>query len=98
MGCEKDVSDSKKPIRKSQPKIHSQETTATKPESKPVKTKKPKSTGKERLSQKEGVKESEKSNGKIDQDSKINAGENNAQVLIAPAAHEIMPQEVAVGV
>ena len=97
-GCEKDVSDSKKPIRKSQLKLHSQEAAASKTESKPAKTKKPKSTSKERPSQKEGHIESEQSNGMIDQDSETNASENNAQVLIAAAAQEIMPQEVAVGV
>ncbi|PON98385.1 TPX2, C-terminal [Trema orientale] len=87
---DKNVSDSKKPvIRKSQPKLHSQETVACKTELKPVKTKKPKSTGKERPGQKEST---------VDQDSEKNSGENNAQALIAPAAHDIMPQEVAVGV
>ncbi|XP_062112363.1 protein WVD2-like 4 [Humulus lupulus] len=98
-GYEKEVSELKKPIKKSQAKVHSQETVANKIESKPVKTKKPKSAGKERQIQKEGIIESEQSNEKIDQDSETNADENNAHVLVAPAAaHEIKPQEVAVGV
>ena len=98
-GSEKDVVDSKKPVvRKSQPKLHSQEKT----EAKPIKSK-AKSAGKERHNQKEErSRETEQSQ---DQDAQVSEPNNNmnqdaqtnAPELI-PQGHEIMPQEVAVGV
>ncbi|KAF4402371.1 hypothetical protein G4B88_012156, partial [Cannabis sativa] len=98
-GYEKEVTEPKKPIKKSQAKVHSQETVANKIQPKPIKTKKTKSVGKERQIQKEAIPESEQLNEKIDQDPETNVtGENIDHVLVVPAAHEIMPQEVTVGV
>lgn len=93
-GSEKEVTDSKRPIRKSQPMLHSQETAASKAEPKPVKTKS-KSATKERQNEKECLRETEQGqdqNAKINQDPEMNASE------LIPHAQEIMPPEVAVGV
>ncbi|EXC26399.1 hypothetical protein L484_006450 [Morus notabilis] len=93
-GSEKEVIDSKNPIRKSQPMLPSQETAASKAEPEPVKTK-AKSAAKERQNEKECLREAEQSQ---DQNAKINQDpETNAPELI-PHAQEIMPPEVAVGV
>lgn len=93
-GSEKDANVSKKPIRKSQPKVHSRETAARKAEAKPVKTK-VKSATEEQQNQKECLRETEQSqdqNEKTNEESQMNATEP------IPHSHEIMPQEVAVGV
>lgn len=93
-GSEKDVNVSKKPIRKSQPKVHSRETTASKAEAKSVKTK-AKSATEEQQNQKECLRETDQSqdqNENTNQESETDAPEP------IPHAHEIMPPEVAVGV
>ncbi|KAF3442778.1 hypothetical protein FNV43_RR16695 [Rhamnella rubrinervis] len=110
--CEKEVADSKKPIRKSQTRLHSQENAViskTKAEVKPVKSK-PKTADKETQNRKTCLTETEEESQdqhvhipeckdniiKLDQ-SEMNGGQNNAAVVSSPTP-EIMPHEVAVGV
>ncbi|KAL5545664.1 hypothetical protein UlMin_005351 [Ulmus minor] len=77
-GCEKEIIESKKPTRKSVTKLQSQETAASKIESKSAKSKR-KSAGKERQSQEAFTKETE---GIQDQQSLPESkDENNAPVL-----------------
>ncbi|XP_015900430.1 protein WVD2-like 4 isoform X1 [Ziziphus jujuba] len=106
--CEKEVAETKKPIRKSQPRLHSQENVSskTKTEANPVKSKS-KTTDKETQNQKAGLmdtKEIQDQNSHLPEckdeiklETEMNVGQNNTPVT-SPPPTDIMPQEVAAGV
>jgi hypothetical protein len=102
---DKNVVASKKPIRKSQLSLQSQEVAVTKTERKPAKPK-PEAPGEENQNQKECRGEKEESQNQslclseykdeIDLESTMDTSQNNAPVLNSPTP-EIMPHEVTVG-
>uniref|UniRef100_A0A2N9GYB9 TPX2 C-terminal domain-containing protein n=1 Tax=Fagus sylvatica TaxID=28930 RepID=A0A2N9GYB9_FAGSY len=85
---DKDAVASKKPIRKSQSKLQSQELAVTKTEGKPAKSK-PEAPGKKEESQNQSM--------QMDIESAVDTAQNNAPVLNSTTP-EIMPHEVTVGV
>jgi len=101
----KNVFASKKPIRKSQLGLQSQEVAVTKTERKPAKPK-PEAPGEETQNQKACRAENEESQNQslclseykdeIDLEPTMDTAQNNAPVLNSPAP-EIMPHEVTVG-
>ncbi|CAB4317361.1 unnamed protein product [Prunus armeniaca] len=100
---EKDVLDSKKPIRKSHSRLHSQENVATKDEAKSVKSP-PKAIGEERKYQKTCTTETEEGQDKSGLlseckekiESEVNVAEIEEPILSAPTP-DIMPHEVSIG-
>ncbi|CAN6577257.1 unnamed protein product [Malus baccata var. baccata] len=101
---EKDVIDPKKPIRKSQTRLHSQENAATKTEAKPAKSP-PKGTKEETQDQKVHTgktEEAQDQSGHLSEfqdeiEPEVSVGQIKEPVLGAPIP-EIMPHEVSVGV